>query len=300
MSASRWPSSLRPLPMHPTPVQGVTRFWSISGWTRARSQSEWRSMSGPSLAELRAVGQPESVTARRNEEHWAGRYYMRRLSPYGTWLFARLGWSPNGVTWLMIVIGVAAGVVLAVPGFGAAVGAALLIQLYLLLDCSDGELARWSSRTSVTGIYLDRIGHYLAEAVLLAGLGVRAQGHFTLAGGYVSAGLAAAVCAILIKAETDNVTVARAKAGLPGLATQDGAVRAGADAPGAAGAGVAGSAAAAGVAGSAAGAVDAAAEPVSASLARARRLTAALRLHRMIQAVELSLLAVVAAVIDAA
>ncbi len=248
-------------------------------------------MSGPSLAELRAAGQPESVTARRNEEHWAGRFYMRRLSPYGTWVFARLGWSPNAVTWLMIGTGVTAAVVLAVPGFASAVAAALLIQLYLLLDCSDGELARWSSRTSVMGIYLDRVGHYLAEAALLAGIGVRAQGHFALAGGYVSAGLAAAVCAILIKAETDNVSVARAKAGLPGLATQDGAVRAGADAPGAAGAGVAGSAA---------GAVDAAAEPVSASLARARRLTAALRLHRIIQAVELSLLAVVAAVIDAA
>jgi len=248
-------------------------------------------MSGPSLAELRAAGQPESVTARRNEEHWAGRFYMRRLSPYGTWVFARLGWSPNAVTWLMIGTGVTAAVVLAVPGFASAAAAALLIQLYLLLDCSDGELARWSSRTSVMGIYLDRVGHYLAEAALLAGIGVRAQGHFALAGGYVSAGLAAAVCAILIKAETDNVSVARAKAGLPGLATQDGAVRAGADAPGAVGVGVAGSAA---------GAVDAAAEPVSASLARARRLTAALRLHRIIQAVELSLLAVVAAVIDAA
>jgi len=239
-------------------------------------------MSGPSLAELRAVGQPESVTARRNEEHWAGRYYMRRLSPYGTWLFARLGWSPNGVTWLMIVIGVAAGVVLAVPGFGAAVGAALLIQLYLLLDCSDGELARGSSRTSVTGIYLDRIGHYLAEAVLLAGLGVRAQGHFTLAGGYVSAGLAAAVCAILIKAETDNVTVARAKAGWPGpgadLNAANGASPAGANGASAA----------------------AALEPTRAGLARARRLTSALRLHRMIQAVELSLLVVVAAAVDAA
>ena len=129
-------------------------------------------MSGPSLAELRATGQPGSVTARRNEEHWAGRYYMRRLSPYGTWVFARLGWSPNAVTWLMIVIGVGAGAVVAAPGLATAIAAAVMIQVYLLLDCSDGELARWSRRTSVTGIYLDRIGHYLAEAALLAGLGM--------------------------------------------------------------------------------------------------------------------------------
>jgi phosphatidylglycerophosphate synthase len=223
-------------------------------------------MSGPSLAELRAAGQPDSVTARRNEEHWAGRRYMRRLSPYGTWVFARLGWSPNAVTWLMIMIGVAAGAVAAVGGLATAVAAALMIQVYLLLDCSDGELARWSRRTSVTGIYLDRVGHYLAETALLAGLGIRAQGHYALYGGYVSIGLAAAICAILIKAETDNVIVARAKAGLPGEP--------------------------------AAGA-DAALEPAHAGLARARRLGSALRLHRIIQAVELSLLIVAAAVIDA-
>lgn len=226
-------------------------------------------MSGPSLAELRAAGQPQSVTGRRNEEHWAGRYYMRRLSPYGTWLFARLGWSPNAVTWLMIGIGIAAGAVVVAPGFGAAVATALLIQVYLLLDCSDGELARWSRRTTVTGIYLDRVGHYLAEAALLVGLGVRAQGHPTLAGGYVSAGLAAAVCAILIKAETDNVTVARAKAGLPGAAADPAHA-------------------------------EAALEPTRTGLARARRFTAALRLHRIIQAVELSLLVVAAAAVDMA
>jgi phosphatidylglycerophosphate synthase len=235
-------------------------------------------MSGPSLAELRATGQPDAVTARRNEEHWAGRRYMRRLSPYGTWVFARLGWSPNAVTWLMIVVGVGAGAVVAVGGFATAVAAAVMIQVYLLLDCSDGELARWSRRTSVTGVYLDRVGHYLAEAALLAGVGVRAQGHYALSGGYVSVGMAAAICAILIKAETDNVIVARAKAGLTIDSAQDAAGAAGT--PSAAGA-------------------DAALEPVHAGLARIRRLASALRLHRMIQAVELSLLVVAAAAIDA-
>jgi CDP-alcohol phosphatidyltransferase len=241
-------------------------------------------MSGPSLAELRATGQPDAVTARRNEEHWAGRRYMRRLSPYGTWVFARLGWSPNAVTWLMIVIGVAAGAVVAIGGFATAVAAAAMIQVYLLLDCSDGELARWSRRTSVTGVYLDRVGHYLAEAALLAGVGIRAQGDYALSGGYVSIGLAAAICAILIKAETDNVIVARAKAGL--------AIE-GADDPGRA----ATEACPAGNGTGAAGAGDTL-EPVQAGLARVRRLASALRLHRMIQAIELSLLVVVAAAID--
>jgi phosphatidylglycerophosphate synthase len=221
-------------------------------------------MSGPSLAEVKATGQPPGVLARLNDEHWAGRLYMRRISPRATWAFARLGWSPNAVTAGFIVCGVAAGAVAALGGLASAVGAALLMQAYLLLDCSDGELARWSGRTSATGIYLDGIGHYLGETALLAGLGIRAQGHLTVSGGYVSAGLAAAVLAALVKAETDNVIVARAKSGLP--TAQE----------------------------------DAALAPRGTGLALARRLAAALKVHRAIQAVELSLLILVAAVIDAA
>jgi hypothetical protein len=220
-------------------------------------------MPSPSLAEVKATGQPPGVLSRLNDEHWAGRAYMRRVSPGATWIFARLGWPPNAVTAGFMACGVAAGAVVALGGLASAIAAAVLIQAYLLLDCADGELARWSGRTSATGVYLDRVGHYLGETALLAGLGIRAQGQLTLAGGYVTAGLAAALLAALVKAETDNVTVARAQAGLAGT-------------PG-----------------------DEALAPRTAGLARARRLTAALRVHRAIQAVELSGLILVAAVIDA-
>jgi phosphatidylglycerophosphate synthase len=221
-------------------------------------------MPGPTLNEVRAKGQPPEVLARLNDEHWFGRLYMRKLSPYATVVFARLGWSPNAVTVCFMLAGVAAGVLTAVPGLAAAIGVALLIQLYLLFDCSDGELARYTGRFSATGVYLDRMGHYIAEALLLAGLGVRAQGHFSLSGGYVSAGLAAAVCATLIKAETDTVIVARASSGLDGKHD------------------------------------DEALAPRSQGLALARRLASALRVHRIIQAVELSVLILLAAIADAA
>src|ERR1017187_9109881 len=218
-------------------------------------------MSGPTLAEVRAIGQPPQVMARLNDEHWAGRLYMRRVSPYATVVFARLGWSPNAVTVAFIVPGVVAGGVAAIPGLAAAVGVAVLIQLYLLFDCSDGELARLTGRFSATGIYLDRMGHYIAEALLLAGLGVRAQGHFSLAGGYVSAGPAAAICATLIKAGTDRVVVARASPGLDGKHE------------------------------------DEALAPRSSGLASARRLASVLRVHRITQAVEVSV-PILAAAID--
>ncbi len=221
---------------------------------------ELRVMSTPSVAEVRAKAQPEMTLERRNGEHWAGLLYMRKLSIYVTWALARTPITPNQVTGLMIVTGVAAGAVLVLPGLAAAVLAALLVQVYLLLDCSDGELARWTGRTSLTGVYLDRVGHYFAEAAILIGLGFRASE--TWPDWYTVLGFAAALGAILIKSETDLVDVARARSGLV-AATESSAT-----------------------------------QFQSRKLAMARRAAAALRFHRVIQAVELSLIVVIAAVLD--
>ncbi|GAB2916695.1 CDP-alcohol phosphatidyltransferase family protein [Nonomuraea fastidiosa] len=218
-------------------------------------------MSGPSVAEFRQVAQPPGHLERRNGEHWAGVLYMRRLSIYVTWALAKTPVTPNQLTWVMTVAGVAAGFVLALPGLWAAVGAALLIQVYLLLDCSDGELARWTGKTSLAGVYLDRVGAYFAEAAVLAGLGWRASA--VLPDWYTVLGFAGALGAILIKAESDLVEVARAKGGL-GASSEAAAV-----------------------------------QFRSGLLGLGRRVLAATRFHRIMQPIELSLLAVVAAVIDA-
>ncbi|MDA8370091.1 MAG: CDP-alcohol phosphatidyltransferase family protein [Nocardiopsaceae bacterium] len=218
-------------------------------------------MSKPSVTEVRAGGQPEGIKERVNEEHWAGRLYMRDISPYVSTVFIRLGVPPNPITYLMMGFGVLAGVTLAFGGLWSALLAFVLVQIYLLLDCSDGEVARFTGRTSVAGIYLDRIGHYVSEIALLIGLGIRAQGELA-PGGWVIAGMAAAIGAALIKVETDNVVVARAKAGLPEKIS------------------------------------DAAMQPRSAGLSLARKAAAALRFHRVIQAVELSILVVGVALVD--
>lgn len=220
------------------------------------------------VADIRRYGQPPGLKDRRNEEHWAGRLYMRDLSPYFGWIALRLGFSPNQLTYLMMLSGIVAGVVVSLPASGTgalwtALGGALLIQVYLLLDCVDGEVARYLRRTSVAGVFLDRIGHYLSEISLLIGLGFAAQGGWKN-GGWAELGLVAALGAALIKAETDNVVVARAKSGLP------------ADPSGG----------------------DRALRPRSTGMALARQAASMLRFHRIIGAVELSLLILAAALID--
>ena len=172
-------------------------------------------MSTPSIAELRAATQPPSIFERNSGEHWEGRIFMRRFSPYLTRLLIRTPITPNGVTWLMIFAGVLAAGALSLPGIGWAVVAFLLIQVQLLLDCSDGEVARWRGVSSPAGIYLDRVGHYLTESLLPVALGIRADGGWHHLGGWTTLGLVISVLVLWIKSETVLVHVARAEAGLP-------------------------------------------------------------------------------------
>ena len=169
----------------------------------------------PDLAELRAVCQPRSVFDRASAEHWAGPLYLRRLSIHLTRQLVRTPINPDGVTWIMIVAGLLGAAALTLPGLVGAVLCVVLVQLQLLVDCSDGEVARWRRKFAPSGVYLDRIGHWSTEAALPAALGVRADGGWSSLGGWTTLGLLCSVVHLLNKAETDLVHVARAHAGLP-------------------------------------------------------------------------------------
>lgn len=218
----------------------------------------------PSIAELRRVTQPESVRTRAGAEHWVASAYLRDLSPYLTRVLLRAGFSANGVTWLMILCAALAAVVTGWPGVLSAVLVVVLVQLQMLLDCSDGEVARWRRMSSPLGVYLDRVGHYVAECGIAVALGVRATGAVQLDGTYISLGLLLGLLVALNKVENDLVHVARAYAGM----TQ---VRDAED-------------------------VRVPSQGLLRTLRRAARLVP---FHRVFHSVELSMLVLVAAVVDA-
>src|SRR5690242_21456023 len=116
----------------------------------------------PSVAQMRPVTQPDTVTGRASAEHWTGTLYMRRISPYLTRLLIPTSITPNGVTWLMIASGAAAGGALLVPGLPGAVLAVLLTQLQMLLDCVDGEL-RSEEHTSELQSHVNLVCRLLLE-----------------------------------------------------------------------------------------------------------------------------------------
>jgi phosphatidylglycerophosphate synthase len=221
------------------------------------------SSSAPSIAELRAVTQPASVTSRASAEHWTGLLYMRRLSPYATRFLLMTPLSANAVTWLMIPVGLCAALCLTLPGIGGAAGAVVLIQFQQLLDCCDGEIARWRGISSPVGIYLDRIANHVTMASFPIALGVRADGGWDSIAGWTTIGLGVAVLVLLIMAETHLVKVARIEAGLPLVAD-----------------------------------TTATASPRPSLLRRARRMLRYLPFFRAFVPVEASLLAFAAAVVD--
>lgn len=160
-------------------------------------------MSRPTLEQMRPVCQPGSVMGRPNGEHWVGRLWGRKVSLHITRFLAPTSVTPDAITYSMILVGLLGAAALALPGLTGAIGAAVAIQIYLVADCVDGELARWRQQTSLRGAYLDRVGHYVVEAALFAMYGFHVEQ--TWASGWTSASLGIAILAIMTKAETDLV-----------------------------------------------------------------------------------------------
>ena len=174
-----------------------------------------------SIAKLREVTQPPEVRERANAEHWTASLYLRDLSPYLTWLLLKTSISANGVTGVMILVGWSTAAALLIPGIGGAFLALALGQLQMLVDCCDGEVARWRDTRSPAGVFLDKVGHYTTEALIPIALGIRAAGYpFDPAVGYLftTLGFALALVIVLNKALNDMVHVARANSGLEKLA----------------------------------------------------------------------------------
>lgn len=118
--------------------------------------------------------------ANRSDDGWYSVTVLRRLSKPVTALAARRGWSPNAITTGSLVLGLAAAGAFAIGTFWALVIGAVLLQVSLVVDCADGEVARLTGRFSKTGAWLDavtdRVKEYAAYAGLAAGVATATDG----------------------------------------------------------------------------------------------------------------------------
>lgn len=113
----------------------------------------------PTIRELRDICQVPVLNS--PGENWYGKRVSRKVSIYFTWIFLKLGLTPNQVTLLHILSGVSGALLLLRDDIISIVAAVVLLQLWLIFDCSDGEVARYTKKYSDKGIYLDYLGHYL-------------------------------------------------------------------------------------------------------------------------------------------
>lgn len=223
----------------------------------------------PTLDQLRAVCQPPEVRTRRNAEHWTAELYLRHISIYLTALLIRTPISANGVTGLMILSGWAMSAALFIPGIWGPLLAVVLSQLQLYFDCCDGEVARWRQTQGPKGIFIDMVGHHTTEALLPIALAFRiALGDGDTGFDYRVLFIGALVALLLVLNRSLSLMVhaARGMAGL-GKLPDTGEARA---------------------------------IPSTTMLGKLRRAARFLPFHRLLHAVELSLLILAASIISTA
>lgn len=95
---------------------------------------------------------------------------LRRFSKLVTWLAIKVGATPNQITLLSFLIGLFAAYLFAQGDPGSVIAGALLLQLSIVVDCVDGELARYTRKFSELGAWLDAITDRVKEYAVFFGL----------------------------------------------------------------------------------------------------------------------------------
>ncbi|KKK04547.1 DUF5941 domain-containing protein [Micromonospora sp. HK10] len=131
-------------------------------------------------AELRAAGaavagvdedRAELRLSVKERDDFFTTFFVSTWSPYVTKAAARLRLSPTVVTMFSVAFAVAAALLFAAGGRPALVAGGILLYLGFVLDCVDGQVARYTRHFSAWGGWLDTMADRAKEYVVYAGLG---------------------------------------------------------------------------------------------------------------------------------
>jgi len=114
-------------------------------------------------------------------------YLPRTFSIYFTKFFIKVGVSANQVTVISIIVGLASAVLIALASALSMAIAGMSIFLFTILDCSDGEVARYHGTQSYTGLYLDRFAAACVDPAVLFAIGVNVSCHTAGVWGLIAA-----------------------------------------------------------------------------------------------------------------
>lgn len=115
----------------------------------------------------------DSLPANKNSNSsWWVKLWVRKVSFIFTYLFINMGFSPNAVSVFSIFITLASCVLFSIPSTGCLIVAVILINLWLILDCVDGNIARCKKMKTIYGEFVDAISGYFTVSFIYLAIGV--------------------------------------------------------------------------------------------------------------------------------
>jgi hypothetical protein len=122
---------------------------------------------------LAAVADAYRRTSKPRDILW-NRFVARPLAAVVLVPLARTSVTPNQVTLATLVVFAGGAAVMALgPAWSALIIGAVLLELSYVLDCVDGQLARWKGTSSPVGAHLDFLMDEIKAFLLVAAVAVR-------------------------------------------------------------------------------------------------------------------------------
>jgi len=106
----------------------------------------------------------------KETEEILNQFFNRPLAYLTAKLFHKLKSSPNFVTMLSMAFGVSSGFLFAQGEYHYVLAAAILLELMIIFDCADGQLARMIRRSSPLGKTLDGLADITTHMAIFYGV----------------------------------------------------------------------------------------------------------------------------------
>lgn len=113
--------------------------------------------------------------ANRANDGFFSVFVLRKFSKILTWLSVRIGATPNQITLISFAVGLYSAYSFSRGDFWSIFLGAVLLQLSIIVDCVDGELARYTRKFSKLGAWLDAVTDRVKEYMVFLGLAYGAQ-----------------------------------------------------------------------------------------------------------------------------
>ena len=121
------------------------------------------------------MGQLRLKMANRANDGFYSVFFLRKFSKLLTWLAVRVKATPNQVTLISFAIGLYSAFCFTKGSFSQTLLGAVLLQISIIVDCVDGELARYTRKFSKLGAWLDAVTDRVKEYMVFLGLAIGAE-----------------------------------------------------------------------------------------------------------------------------